>query len=278
MQKSTTIPYIILVSALIVTGGYAYYLRIQLDQANAEITAFHEHADSGTVMMPRDGEVTALRKQLAQEQKRYATSNHDHPAKSNRPVTTEPAVTDTARLPVSSSDAFPSPGDFRGRMNAWMDRLKQEDPERYKGIIKAREDRQMAADLAIQDQVTTLAQRAQTTTNPTEADLVTKIATTLDQISQLRQARETVANLPEEQQQVKMQDIRDQTQAAYQTLDNLRQQDRTLQTQNLATQLGLQGANVQTLVDGVNAIQKNTQYSTGGRGGFNGTAGSSGGP
>lgn len=275
MQKDTLIIGTVLVLALVATGGYTYHVNTQLNQANAELAQLREQRDGDE--KARADEVTVLRKQLVQEKARYTKLRADYTSDTpSQPAGTVPAVAGGAGTPASSAST--AARDFRGQANAWMERLKTEDPERYQRMVQSREERQKAADKALQDQVTSLAQRAQATTNPTEADLITQIATTLDKINQLRQDRAAVANLPEDQQQAKTQEIHDQMQTAFQDLNNLRQQDQTLQMQKLAQSLGLPDSKIPLLVDGVNNIQKNTQYPTGGGGHGGGTGGGRGGP
>ena len=143
-------------------------------------------------------------------------------------------------------------------MSNYLDRIRQQDPERYQQIVQQMQQRQQQADQEYNDQTAGLVQRAQTAPTQDEADLVSQIADALDKINQLRQSRAALANLPEDQQQAQSQSINDQLRAAYAQLNDLRTQDRTLQLQQLAAQLGLKDS--QALVDGVAKVYKNTQY------------------
>jgi hypothetical protein len=185
-----------------------------------------------------------------------------------RPVAAAGTIPDTA-MPGRAARGS---GSNTNRV-AWMDRLRQQDPERYQQMVTAREQRRQQADQAYQDQMTQLDQRAQTAATPDEAELATKIADTLDQINQLRDSWRAVRDLPEDQRQAQVEQLATQSRQAYQTLSDLRDQDRSMQLQNLATQLGLQGQNAQSLVEGVPQIYKSTQYNPQGGRGFGGPGG-----
>jgi hypothetical protein len=168
-----------------------------------------------------------------------------------------------------------------GGNNAWLERLRLQDPERYKQMIVAREERRKQADQQYQEQLNQLDQRIQTAPTQPEVDLASQIADTLDRLTQLRQQREALASLPADQQQAQAQDLAAQTRQAFQDLSQLRDQDRTLQYQQLADQLGLKGEDAQTLVQSIPQILQKTQYSPqrgqGGPGGFGGFGGFGGG-
>lgn len=224
----------------------------------------------------RDGgsDTATLRKLLDEKDAAYIELE-DKYRQLSRQAPTQQTASVTPR-PADSNRGGRGSGSNTNRV-AWMDRLRQQDPERYQQMVTAREQRRQQADQAYQEQMAQLDQRAQTAATPDEAELATKIADTLDQINQLRQSWRDLQNLPEDQRQVQGQQLAQQTREAYQALGVLREQDRATQLQNLATQLGLQGQNAQSLVEGVPQIYKNTQYTPqGGRGG--GPGGSFGGP
>ena len=167
---------------------------------------------------------------------------------------TAPAITSTpARV---NFDRFP-----RRNMSNFLERVRLQDPERYQEIVQRIQQRQQQATQEYDDQMAGLVQRAQAAQTPEEADVVSQISDTLDKINQLRQSRAAVADLPEDQQQAQMQSINDQLHIAMTDLNNLRDTDRTIQLQNVATQqLGLKGPDVQPFVDAVKKVYKDTQY------------------
>ena len=269
LQRATIIAGIVLAVATALTTVQAHRLSARLEAANAEL----EQLRTATPKAGQHGdEVAALRHQLQQEKERYARlQERKTTAEETAALAGTPTGSTASAGNPADRGAPPTFADFQARMNARIEQLKKEDPERYKRMVQSRQDRQKAAEQALTEQVTSLAQRAQATANPKEADIITQVATTLDQINQLRQSRSELHNLPPEQQQVQAQQIGEQLQQARQTLETLRQKDRAIQTENLATSLGLQGSGVQTLVSGLEAIQKNTQYSAGDhQHGFNG--------
>ena len=248
--------------------------RAERDQAQAAVRAL-EHLRPGK-MDSSSNNMALLRRMLDEKDAAYIRLQHEYDKlKSHTPATA------TAAAP-SSLTAVPQIGTRaptgNSRAQAWMERLRQQDPERYKQIVEARQQRQQAADQQLQDQFDALSLRAQNAATPDEAQVVNQIADTLDKINQLRQSREALANLPDDQRQVQMQQLNDQMRPLLDQLNTLRDQDRTLQLQGLAAQLGLQGQNAQALVEGVPQIYKNTQYlSQRGPGGPGGPGGGSGG-
>ena len=167
------------------------------------------------------------------------------------------------------------PGFSRGQGNAWLDRMRQEDPQRYQQIVGQREQRRQQAQQAFQDEIVQLDARAQSAATPEEADLVGQITDTVTKLNDLRSQMQAARNLPEDdpQRQPQIDQLGADMRATYQQLNQLRDQDRTLQLQNLAADLGLQGDKVQSLVDGVPQIYRNTQYNRGQGGGGPGGGG-----
>ena len=263
LQRAAIIVGIILAVATALTTVQARRLNARLAAANAELEQLR------TTTAPKSGQhgddVATLRRQLQQEKERYAR------LQARKNVAAETAST-AGSTPESAALATTTVGggvpptfaDFQARMATRIEQMKKDDPERYQRMVQARQDRQKATEQALTEQVTSLAQRAQASNNPKEADIITQVATTLDQINQLRQSRSELRDLPPEQQLVQAQQIGDQLQQAYKTLDTLRQQDRAVQMENLAVKLGVTGSNIQAMADGVKAINQNTQYNVGG--------------
>lgn len=258
-QRAVVIAGIVLVLVTILSTVQARRLSARLDAANAELARLR--ATTAVTPVQHGDELATLRRQLQQEKERYARLQE------RKTVAEETAATATSTGSAVTPDrnAPPTFADFQARMAARIDQMKREDPERYQRMIQARQERQKAAEQALTEQVTSLAQRAQATTNPKEADIVTQVAATLDQINQLRQNRSELRELPPEQREVQAQQIGEQLQQARQTLESLRQQDQKVQTEKLAIDLGLQGPSVQKLINGLEIIKANTQYSPGDR-------------
>ena len=228
-------------------------LTAQLEQAQTPPSQATPPADAGRLRQLLEEQELAnavLREELAQLQ-RGATNNTPSPAGSARA-----SNLDQARNPRRDSG------------NAWLDRLKQEDPERYKQIVQQREQRRKAADQSFQDTMDQLDQRAQSAPTQTEAELATQIADTLAKLNDLRQQRNALRSLPEDERTAQMQQLQAQTRETERTLRDLSEQDRTLQLQNYASTLGVTDPD---FVTGITGIYSNTNYRAivggGGRGG-----------
>lgn len=222
-------------------------------------------------------EVASLRRRLEQLDTAYLQLEDDYRLLSRQKQERQSSAgIQTAPVPASTDTNASARSTNRG---SWMERLQREDPERYKQIVEAREQRRRQTDEWYQEQVTQLDQRAQSAPTREEAELATQIADTLDRINQLRDSWRAISELPDDQRQIQAEQLGARTREAYRTLNDLREQDRSLQLQTLATQLGLQGQSVQSLVDGVPQIYRNTQYSPqrsrGGSGGWGGGDGQS---
>lgn len=162
---------------------------------------------------------------------------------------------------------------------SYMERLQRDDPERYKQIVAQREQRRKQMEQWYQDQLAALDQRAQTAPTKEEVDLATQISDTLAKIQQLRESWRAVRDLPEDQRDAAIEQLRTEQRDAYQTLNDLRERDRQFQLQQLAAQVGYRDAgSMAQFADAVQQIYKNTEYSPprGGRGDGSGGGGSPG--
>ena len=230
-------------------------LQAQLEAKEAELQKYNATKRSGSAKaMTADAGLTEL---LDQRDAKYAQLREEN-EKLRQQLAGASAVNATTSA-VTSTPTRVNFNQFPGRnMSNYLDRIRQQDPERYQQIVQQMQQRQQRADQEYDDQTAGLVQRAQAAPTQEEADLVSQIADALDKVNQLRQSRAALANLPEDQQQAQSQSINDQLRAAYAQLNDLRTQDRTLQLQQLAAQLGLKDP--QALVDGVAKVYKNTQY------------------
>jgi hypothetical protein len=159
--------------------------------------------------------------------------------------------------------------------NSWLDRIRVEDPERYRQIQAAREQRRQAVEEWFNSQFDRLDQRLQAAATKEEGDLVTQIAEALQQIEELGQRWQEIRALPEEQRRAAAAELGAQTREAYRTLSELRAQDRQFQLQQLARQIGYRDErSAAQFVDAVTGIIKETEVNPlrgmgwgGGRGG-----------
>lgn len=240
-------------------GVQAHWWGGKLARAEAELRQAKTAYEA--VLAVRTAELAKLRKRLKQDEDSYAQLLNDNEQLRNQVA---------AGLPAGGRPV-PEAGDARRSPAAWMERLRQEDPERFQQFTQARQQRQQAVEEAYKEQAATLAQRAKNAATPAEAEVLAQVTATLDQIQQLRQSRSELADLSPEERQAQAQQMGDQLRQAYENLDALREQDRTVQAQNLAAQLGLRGQSAQAVLAGVTQIYRNTQYTAPhGRGGFGG--------
>ena len=235
---------------------------------NRELTAQLEQGQvpASQVAAPTD---TGRLRQLLEEQELANNVLRDEIANLKRGATNN-----TSRQAGGARASNPDrPGNPRGNPgNAWLDRLRQEDPERYKQIVQQREQRRRAVDQMYQDTVDQLDQRAQSAQTQTEAELATQIADTLAKLNDLRQKWNAIRDLPEDERTVQVQNLQAETRETERTLRELSQQDRTMQLENYARSLGVTDENgVQDFVGGIASIYSNTNYrALVGGGGFGG--------
>jgi len=261
-----------LVWSNVTVSGRARELQAQLDSKDARLRELTAKLDRvakrsadpgmGELLAQRDAEYEQLHEAYDKLREQLAATSTVNVAM--------PAVTSTpARV---NFGMFP-----RRNMSNFLERVRLQDPERYKQIIQRIQQRQQEASQEYDDQMGTLAARAQNAATPEEADLVTQISDTLDKINQLRQSRAAAADLPPDQQQTQLQTINDQIRQAMSDLGQLRDQDRTIQYDKLADQLKLNDADKQLLSQTIPQILKDTSYNPqrgpGGYGGFGGGAG-----
>lgn len=145
---------------------------------------------------------------------------------------------------------------------AWMERLRQTDPQRYQQMVEQREQRRRQLEEWYQEQVARLDQRAQTAASAAEVDVATQIAEALTRLQELRDRWSAIRDLPEEQRRAAAEELQAETRTLYRALGELRELDRKIQLENLARGVGYSNpSDVQKFVDTVTAIYKNTEYS-----------------
>jgi uncharacterized phage infection (PIP) family protein YhgE len=154
-----------------------------------------------------------------------------------------------------------------GGPDGWLDRIQQQDPERYQQIISEREQRRKEAQDWYDNTLAQLQTRAQAPASPDEATLVTQISDTLAKLNDLRQQMQAARQLPDDQRQAQIAQLMPAMQAAWQDLSKLREQDRALQYAQLGKQLGLSDDKAQALATSIPTIHLNTQYMPRGGGG-----------
>jgi DNA repair exonuclease SbcCD ATPase subunit len=267
---SVTILAILVVTLGVTTIAFSKRLQdasAQLEQAQAGLQQLKDQHDAG-----RPGSEDRLRELLNQQEE----ANNQLREELAR-LKQDGATNSSPRTAVAGDNAPRPASGGRGGGAAWMDRLRQENPERYKQMIQQREERRKAMDQRYQETIDQLDQRAQSAPTQAEADLVGQIADTLAKLNDLRQKWQAIRNLPEDQQQALTPDLAAQMRQTTDQLRDLSQQDRTLQLQNFARSLGVTDDNgIESFVNGVTGIYSNTNIRAIIGGGFGG--GGPGGP
>ena len=262
-----TILAVILTATAINAVKHAQELNAQLEQTETELQKL-QGAPAGK---PTEGSGAMLQKLLAEETAANAKLRREIARLKNSAV---PLATNS--VPGVAAVETNAPNSNRsGRGNAWLERMRQDDPERYKQIVAEREQRRKEATDWYEATQSQLAAQAQAAATPDAAELATQIATTLSKLNDLRQQIQAARELPADQQQVQLAQLMPELQTTMQDMSQLREQARTQQYQQLATQLGLTGEKAQTLVTSIPQILQNTQYTPpgGGRSGGYGFGG-----
>jgi hypothetical protein len=262
---ATTILCAALVWSNVATASRAREMKTQLEAKETELQklAASEHS-------PTANPDTGLAEMIAQRDAEYAKLREDYDKLQQQLTNAVPVAATTTNAPG------PRFGRGNGGPNAWLERLRLQDPERYQQMVAAREQRRQRVEEQNQEQMASLENRIQTAPTQEEVDLASQIADTLDKLGQLRQQMQALRDLPDDQRQAQMAELGPQFQALRQQLNDSRDQLRAQQYTQLATQLGLKGPDAQTLAQSIPEILKNTQYSLpgqGGPGGFRGFGG-----
>jgi hypothetical protein len=270
---------LVLAGISITLGVQAQSLRDQVSAQQARIDDL-EHAVPRTASSDKekDREIRLLRQMLEDKD---AASNKAPPAASR---SAESSVSDGDAGEGSAGETALNPppgrsGDGRRGEDptSWLERLRTEDPERYERIQKEREERRQRMESRLAEQYARLDERLQSAQTQQEADLVVSLADTLNQMNDVRLKWEGLAQVPEEQRQQQFQQLIQQSRDLYGSYTTLRSQDRQLQLQQLATQLGYQNeADAKQFVEAINRIYSETDTSMRGLFGFGFGAGNSG--
>ena len=252
---------VILTATAISAIKHAQELNAQLAQTQTDL----QKAQAAPAANPTAGSNDMLQKLLAEE-----TAANAKLRKEIARLKNPPTAWATNALPVAAAGSTNVPAGSRwGGGNAWMERIQREDPERYKQIMADREQRRKEATDWYDNTQGQLAAQAQAAATPDEAEVATQIANTLSKLNDLRQQIQAARELPADQQQAQLAQLMPELQTAMQDMSQLREQDRTLQYQKLATQLGLTGDKAQTLVTAIPQIIQATQFTPPrGQGGF----------
>lgn len=241
---------VVLAIACVGLGAATLNLSQQNRELNTQLSAV-DAARQAVDSFPMSESRSGLRQALESEQVANAELRQELARWKGVPVAsnTAPAVTTT-------TEAQPA----RGGTEGWLDRIKQQDPERYKQVVAERDQRRKDLQDWQAETLAQLAARAQSPSMPEEAALVTQISDTLTKLNDLRQQMAASRQLPDDQRQAQMAQLIPEMQSTWQQLTALRDQDRALQYLLLGKQLGLSPDRAQSLATTIPTILQNTQY------------------
>lgn len=233
----------------------SYRLRFTLMQKEVELQDLKRtqtpdaSATELAAMRERNAELqTALDRLRKESEQRRETVSAASGAIQVVPATNAPAAAATNRL-------------------SWIERIRLDDPARYKQMMDEREQRRQQRDAFMQEQFSRLDDRLKTAQTQDEVELVNQLTATLQKMDELRGKWDVIQQLPEEDRQKQSQELRTESWQAFQTYRELRAQDRQIQLEHLASDLGYRDPkDVSTFVDSVQRINKETDASGRGMG------------
>jgi len=169
--KTTTGTFAALAAILGVT---VVVLAVQANTLRSRLREVTELKSPEAPVRPKSNgpDVAALRRQLDEQQAAYIQLE-DQYRELQRKTEGAPEMP-KAVVATSAATTTNNPPERGGRGGwgggaAWMEKLKKEDPERYKQMMADREQRKKQTDDWFQNQADTLAQRVQSAASPDEA-------------------------------------------------------------------------------------------------------------
>jgi hypothetical protein len=257
-----------LLVSTVVMARQAESFRRELEARDVEVATL-KSAGTATNDGDANREIRLLRQMLESKEKAYnallASTKRDETA-----VSTNATVTaGTGGSSVAGPDRSGRGTSDGGGEGSWLERLRTEDPERYERIQREREERRQRFESRMAEQYARLDQRLQNAQGKEEADLVTALADTLNQMNEMRTKWESMREVPEGERQEQFASLIQQSRLLYETYTTLRDQDRQFQLRQLASQVGYQNqADATQFVEAINTIYRETDTSMRGIMGF----------
>ena len=254
-------------------GTVLGFVTIDSHRAHARLRSAESDAEQARVQSDRvvADRVQTLEKLLREQSEAYAELQNRYSDEQRTNTTEQPATTAAAPAETNALAAAGSSGDRGGQ---WLERLRTEDPERYKQMQEAREQRRQQVSEYFDSQLDRLDQRYQAAGSQDEADLVAEISTTLGKLDELRQRWQEVRQLPEEERRAQARELGRESHQTWQKLVELRTRDRELQLKQFAAQIGYADPSTSgQIVDQLQQIYRETetnpmQFMGMGRGGW----------
>ena len=212
----------------IAAGGYAYFTLRQAPVAEdpAQPVAARPAANGSA------GEVARLRLMLEEKEGAYNQLRDQYEQLKQEATTTAAPGFRAFSATNSSARAGGTTGE------SYMARLQREDPERYQQIQKQQEQRRQQIEARYQEQVARLQDRRQRAQSPEEIALLDQLTETMGKLHQIGQSWESLGTLSSQDRLAQMQQLSQDSVAAYQAYQELLGKDRQLQLSQLAAQVG----------------------------------------
>jgi len=243
---------IALAAATVYAVKTSYDLRFELKQRDATLEQLRSEKPKSSSL----ARLGALQRQLSETEALSRDLREQNDQLRRRLETQAPP-----RVAVVLATNAPARSSSTNRVS-WLERMQQENPERYKQIMEEREQRRQRVDAFMKEQFTRLDERLQTAQTQEEADLINQLTDTLQKADELRLKWEEVRQLPEAQRAEHAQELRAESWQIYQTLGQLRAQDRKIQLEQVARDLGYRDPkDVQAFVDSLDRIYTETDMS-----------------
>ncbi len=214
--------------ALVVSTTNSSILRAKLREA--EVTGA-QPAPGGAG--PTADRLVALEQLLRERDEAYSRLQQQYAESEKRLAAVQ--ASDLEKQPAVASVPTSAPSKER---SSWLERLKTEDPERYAQIQQDREERRQRAAMFFDSQLDRLDERYRVAQTQQEIELLEQIADKLVQLDELRQQWITLRELPREERRDQARELGAASMQTYYDLVRLRNQDRQLQLDQLARQVG----------------------------------------
>ncbi len=228
-------------------------LQKQLRSVESELMQEQQHVFAHDP----NADIALLRKLLGQKDAAYIELEDNYRKLQRESQAGQSSVADQSSVAPQSNNPDNPAATTR---TSWLQRIRQEDPERYQQIQDARERRRQQVEEWYKDQFDRLDQRLQSAQTQEEGDLVNQIADALANVNELRQRWASIRELPEPERSTQVDQLRAETRQAQQTLRDLRARDRQIQLEQLAREIGYRTDSAAAgFVERVETIYRETQ-------------------
>jgi DNA repair exonuclease SbcCD ATPase subunit len=184
------------------------------------------------------GEDAQLLRRLLEEKESAYNKVYDELERLKKPgaAATEPRTAVNVSTNTGGFGRGRGGGGFGG--SDWLERLKTEDPERYKQITESMEQRRQQAETQYQQSLARIQERRQKAGTDDEVAHLDALAGSLTKLHEIGQSWENLRNLSGEERSQAFRQLTQDSATAYQTYSDLKTKDRQVQLNQLAAQVG----------------------------------------